>query len=276
MLGQLGRVAMWQGDPNTGLKHVGEALELSRRTGDRVALVFNLRQMGNMLTLTRPSEARPYLEESVKLARELGDQHSEASALNSMGISYQLEGRSQEARAAFGRALEINRTRGDRAAEAMVLSNLSALYSVDGDFEAAERTAKESISLAREIGAIAILPTGQATLAEIYLRQGNDGEARRWIREASETMRAIGSATIPLVLLYGLLELRTGDRSKGLSWIGFARAHDPNQRETRGIIDSFRELIHGSDSEEAVETALRTGEGLTLEGILEEAERAPV
>ena len=276
VLGQLGRVAMWQGDPNTGLKHVGEALELSRRTGDRVALVFNLRQMGNMLTLTRPSEARPYLEESVKLARELGDQHSEASALNSMGISYQLEGRSQEARAAFGRALEINRTRGDRAAEAMVLSNLSALYSVDGDFEAAERTAKESISLAREIGAIAILPTGQATLAEIYLRQGNDGEARRWIREASETMRAIGSATIPLVLLYGLLELRTGDRSKGLSWIGFARAHDPNQRETRGIIDSFRELIHGSDSEEAVETGLRAGEGLTLEGILEEAERARV
>ena len=38
VLGQLGRVAMWQGDPNTGLKHVGEALELSRRTGDRVAL----------------------------------------------------------------------------------------------------------------------------------------------------------------------------------------------------------------------------------------------
>ena len=192
-----------------------------------------------------------------------------------MGISYQLEGRSQEAR---GRVRPRPRDqpypggprrRGDGA------EHLSALYSVDGDFEAAERTAKESISLARKSARSRSSRRGKPPWPRSILRQGNDGEARRWIREAPRRCGPSGVRPSPWSFCT-LLELRTGDRSKGLSRIGSARAHDPNQRETRGIIDSFRESSTGSDLEEAVETGLRAGEGLTLEGIPREAERARV
>jgi len=272
LLGQLGRIAMWQSDAATAKKHIAEALELSRKVGDKAALVFTLRQMGNMLVQEEPDEARHYHEESVSLARQIGDRHAEAHGLNSLGIAYHLAGRVEEGLRTFERSLELNREGGDRANVAMVLSNMAGLYSIAGDLERAERTAKESMAIAKEIGAIGILPTGLGTLAEIYLRQGRDQEARTYIRTMGETLRSMGTLPVVLVFLYGLLELRTGDRAKGLAWLGYSRANDPNKREIAGILKSFQELIRGNDSEAEIEAAMKAGEALKLDDILAEAE----
>jgi len=72
--------------------------------------------------------------------------------------------------------------------------------------------------------------------------------------------------------LYGILKIRSGDRPKGLAWIGFSRAHDPNKMGIAASIRSFWGLIRGEASEDEVEVALRAGEGLKLEDILAEAE----
>jgi hypothetical protein len=110
-------------------------------------------------------------------------------------------------------------------------------------------------------------------LAETCLRGGRDAEARTWIRAAVETMRSMGVTPSAMTLLYGILKLRTGDRAKGLAWIGFARAHDPNKMEIAQAIRSFWPLIRGEASEDEVGAAMRAGEGLTAEEILAEAER---
>jgi len=272
VLGQLGRVAMWQSDVPAGTKYVGEALDLSRRVGDKAALIFNLRQMGNMLVQTNPPEARAYHEESVQLARQVGDSHSEAHGLNSLAIAFQLGGDPEKAMATFAQSLEINRARGDRLNEAMVLGNMAGLHSVSGNIEIAERIAKESIAISKEIGATLFLSIGQSTLAEVCLRSGRHAEARMWIRTTGETIRSLGIPPTLLSLLYGILKVSEGDRPKGLAWIGFARAYDPNTQEVVGIIRSFGELLRGGASEDEVEAAMHAGEGLTLEEILAEAE----
>jgi tetratricopeptide (TPR) repeat protein len=208
----------------------------------------------------------------VQLARQVGDKHGVAHGLNSLAISFQLEGNPKKAMATFAESLELNRARGNRLNEAMVLGNMAGLHSAGGDLETAERTAKESMAIAKEIGAISLLPTSQTSLAEICLRQGRDAEARMWIRTAGETMRSMGIAPSQNALLYGILKIRSGDRPKGLAWIGFTRAHDPNKMEIEALIKSFREVIRGNAPEDEVEAALRAGEGLKLDEILAEAE----
>ena len=273
LLGELGRVAMWQGDTTSGMKYIGEALEMSRSTGDKAALIFNLRQMGNMLVQRDSPEARKYHEESVQLARQIGDQFNEAAGLNSLGIALHIEGNLEESKATFLRALKINRAVGHRPSESMVLGNLAALCSALGELETAERLAKESLAIAKEIGAIGLLPSAQGVLAEICLRGGRDREALTWIRETGETARSLELPLTLLPFLYGIHKLRAGDRPKGLAWIGFSRANDPNRAEIAVLIRSFKALVHGDAPEGEVEAAMRAGESLSLDEILAEAER---
>jgi serine/threonine protein kinase/tetratricopeptide (TPR) repeat protein len=273
VLGELGRVTMWQTDDAGAQKYIAEALELSRKVGDKHALIFNLRQMGNATVQTNPGEAKKYHEESVQLARQLGDKHGEAHGLNSLAIAYQLDGDPEKAMATFAQSLELNRERGDRLNQAMVLGNMAGLYSVKGELEIAERTAKESMAIAKEIGAISVLPTSQTSLAEICLRQGRDADARMWARTATETWRSMGVPPSQIALFYGILKIRSGDRPKGLAWIGFSRAHDPSKMEVAASIRSFWPVIRGEAPEDEVEAAMRAGEGLKLEEILAEAER---
>jgi len=272
LLGQLGRVAMWQGDLDVSMKYIGEALELSRQIGDNAALVFNLRQMGNMLAQTEPHESLRYTQESVDLAQRLGDEESLANGLNSLGIAYQLVGDPVKSMAAFKRSLEINRARGNRLGEAMALGNMAGLYSAAGDLEIAERIARESLAIAKEIGATSLFPQGEVMLAEICVRAGRDAEARKWARTATQTLRSIGIPPTETTVLHGILKVREGDRRTGLAWIGFARAHDPNKVGTALLIRSFEKELRGDATEDEVEAAMRAGEGLKLEEILSEAE----
>jgi len=273
ILGKLGRLAMWQGDAAEAMQYIGEALELSRKAGDKAALMFNLRQMGNMTSLTNPADAIPYHEESVRLARELGDLFGESTGLNSIGIAYHLEGRVEESEKAFARSLEIARARGDRTTQSMVLGNLAGLHLFLESAEAAQRAGLESLKIAQEIGAMGLLGSAQTTLIEIYLRSGNIPEARAMARGAADTMRSVDAKHPSLPLFFGLLKLHEGDRKKGLEWIGFTRAHDPNKKEVAAIIHSFREIIRGGESESEVEAAMRAGENLSLDEILAEVLR---
>jgi len=230
--------------------------------------------MGNAITQTDPHRSRVYHEESVQLSRQAGDRDSEAYGLNSLAISIQLGGDSKKAMAVFQEALELNRARNDRLNESMVLGNMAGIYSADGDLVTAERVTRESLAIANEIGAVSLLPMGQALLAEINLRRGNHAEARAWIRTTGETSRSIGIPQTVLALLYGILKVSEGDRSKGLAWVGFARVRDANTQEVAAIIRSFEKLLRGDRSEEETEAAMRAGESLTLEEILAEAEQA--
>src|SRR5262249_33559056 len=83
-LGHLGRIALWQEDRAAAQRYLNEALPLTREAGDQQALMFTLRQMGNLIVLDT-EKARPFLEESLEIARRIGDARGEATALNSLG-----------------------------------------------------------------------------------------------------------------------------------------------------------------------------------------------
>ena len=59
------------------------------------------------------SAIRPYAEERMQLAREIGNSKDTARALNGMGLQAMRQGRSDEARAYFEEGLALDRQRGD-------------------------------------------------------------------------------------------------------------------------------------------------------------------
>ena len=272
-LGELARLAMWQGNSALSAERAGAALEAARRAKDRESLIMNLRMMGNAVCMTDPDRARAYHEESVQLAREAGDRLNEAIGLNSLGIALNLLRRDEEAERAFLAALEINREVGYRANAATALCNLAAMNAVTGKLDRAEKFAKESIAIADQIGTPGLRPTNEGALATVSIKRGQEAEARKWIASLAATSRKLGVPLTALPLFHGILKIQRGDRARGLAWIGFTRKHDPNQVEMEIIIESFRDITHRGASEEEVEAGMKAGESLALEEILAEAER---
>ncbi|HEX3111723.1 MAG TPA: protein kinase [Candidatus Eisenbacteria bacterium] len=273
VLGKMGRVAMWQSEFSQSVQYLKEAVDIARSLGDDSILMFNLRQMGNCLFEREPAESIRYLEESVEIARRLGDSSAEGAALNSLAIGFFIAGRHEASRDTYFRALELHRAAGDRLGEAMALGNLGGLYTDWGDFDIAERYCREGIAIAREIGAPALMLDTQNSQVLIHLRRGRDKEAHALLREVVRVAREVGFPPSIYPLPYGIIRLRAGDRSRGLAWIGYARAHSKQSTDVKLMMGWFADLIRGNDSEEDVERALQAGVDLNLEEILAEGDR---
>jgi serine/threonine protein kinase/tetratricopeptide (TPR) repeat protein len=273
ILGQLGRLFMWRADAANSKKYLEEALDMARTAGDATTLIFNLRQLGNALTLHSPAEGLPYLKESVELARKQGDRYAEGHGLNSVAISYSLQGDMAQAEATYLRGLELNRILKNRVSESMVLGNLSGLHSALGQLDRAESEARESMAIAKELGSPPLRMNAEIALADVSLRTRRNADARSWIRAAANSMREIGTRPTVIPMLYGVLRIRGGDRANGLRWIGFTRANDPNKKENEIFLKGFMDEVRGDWTEEQAETAMREGETLKLEEILAEEEK---
>jgi len=272
-LGKLGRVAMWRQDVPKSLEYLEEAVAISRSIGDEVALMFNLRQMGNAIFEMDTERSIQYQEESVAIARKLGDRSSEASALNSIAIGLFLMRRHEESREVFERTIEAHRAVGDRYGEAMAIGNLGSLYVDLNDLDPAERYVMESLSMSRELRVPSLILEGTKNLALIHLRRGHDRQAHALLKDIVRSSRELGIGVNLYPLFHGVIRLRAGDRANGLAWIGHAQSHSHHAFEVKMCMGYFSDLIRGNDSEEEVERALRAGDGLKVEEILEEAER---
>jgi serine/threonine protein kinase/tetratricopeptide (TPR) repeat protein len=273
ILGQLGRLCTWQADVVGAKRYLEEALAMARTAGDTDTLIFNLRQLGNSLTLQTPAEGLKYLQESVDLAQKHGDRYGEAHGLNSVAIAQTLLGDFTQAEATYLRGLELNRSVKNRVSEAMILGNVAALHAAMGELDRAERELVDAMAIAKELGAAPLRMNGEIGFADISLRRGRNEDARKWIRAAANSMREIGTRPTSIPLFYGLLRIREGDRGTGLRWIGFTLANDQNKREMEMFLGGFKDEVRGDWTEDQVQAAMREGETLKLEEILAEAEK---
>ncbi len=274
VLGHLGRLAQWQGDLSAADRYLDEALTITRKTNDKPALLFTLRQVGNAIYRRDPAAARKNLEESIQIAREIGDRHSESSGLNSLGNLCNFEENYPEAIEAYEQAVQISREIGDRHSEGMVIGNLAGVHLELGDFESAERGAKQALALQTEIGAGQFRANDEASLADIYIRMGRNAEAWKYARMAAKSAAEMGMPMEYLPMIFGLLMIRRGDRPTGLAWLGYTRAHEEKfAREVEKELKRHWDEIRGDLSDEEVDAAMRAGESLKLEEILAQASR---
>ena len=142
--------------------HLEESLAIAREIGDRAMIAFVYPPLGMAaIGLGDLTRARAHLEEAVALARELGKRRELAVALNSLAQLHRMEGRLSVAAPLYEEVLSLARELGDQDSIAIALLNL-AMVSIDRSHaERARRMLLDALAIATQVG---LRPAGQSAL----------------------------------------------------------------------------------------------------------------
>ena len=135
------------------LNHWQQSLDLARELGD---LPGQWKALNNLGAVYQDQGDYPksieYLEQTLNIAREIGDRQGEGNALGNLGLTYNELGEYQRAIDFHQQSLAIKREIGDRRGEGNVLGNLGIAYKELGEYQRAIDFHQQYLAIAREIG----------------------------------------------------------------------------------------------------------------------------
>lgn len=275
-LAHLGRIAMWKEEVETSRRYLDEALPLTRESGDQGALMFILRQMGNLL-IADTEVARPFIEESLEIARRIGDRGGEASALNSLGNLHEALEEWGKCKEYFEKSLQIAHEIGQRFMEAIALTNIALMNIALADFDKARQNLALGMKVSREIGDRFLVMGLLDEEGWLAIREGKDAEARPFLREALAMSREFGVKPFVTLGLYAILEGRSGNHERALEWLGLIRSHGARTTAGMRILLAFHLAeVQGDLSPAEVEAARARGAQLSWDEVIEHLEKGAV
>jgi predicted ATPase/DNA-binding winged helix-turn-helix (wHTH) protein len=149
----------------------------------------------------RYPEAQLYLEESLSIAREIGDRERIAMALHSLGEQLYAQGKLDEARKYFESALPIARQLDTKLAQTAVLAGLAELSRLEGNLEIATSLFDEGLVLARECGDLADVVICLINLASVLMARGCRERPPKLLLEAFAVIEETGSKLLGAIAL---------------------------------------------------------------------------
>ena len=153
ILMQLAVVVWYEGDPQRATELLEEGLALSRKKQRKWEAGHVLRRLGEVtVSGGRHAEALSYLEESLPVFEEIGDQHCAALALTNMGLAWSRQGDRPRATEILREAFLRNQELGAKGAIAGSLAALAELAAADGDGVRAARLLGAADALRQSIG----------------------------------------------------------------------------------------------------------------------------
>jgi tetratricopeptide (TPR) repeat protein len=224
-------------------------------------------------------EASRFLEESLAIARELGDRELITATLESLCFAEFGGGCFEAARGHAEEALALARESGDQRKLASALNAVAQMHRADGDVAAAEPLYDEAVALGRRLNDVELVAIGLLNLAMTYIARGAHSDAGKALRE----IIAIARQTRSMPVGQSALEVASGlaasggDPALALRFFGAAEA---NTRDT-GIVrdpadDAFlRPLIQSARSSQGPDAAAcaeRDGREAGYEAILGEVD----
>jgi predicted ATPase len=137
------------------------------------------------------AQARPFLEESLSIWRQLGDRRGTATSLNSLGwLAFEV-GDFGVARSLSQEALLLNRGLGEKRGVAVALFHLGQVALQQSDYPAALSLFQESLALRHEIGDRRGCAYVQVSLGWMEQQRGNLGQAAAILGEALAVFREL-------------------------------------------------------------------------------------
>ena len=136
--------------------------------------------------------ARTLYEESLAIARELGERLGIAHALSNLGLLMFTEGDYDAARPLHEDSLSIRREIGDRNGVAASLGNLGLVAHAQGDLQTAQTLFEECLATSRELGHVHFTAHALTNLGGVAHARNDDAEARKLYRECMAIRREIG------------------------------------------------------------------------------------
>jgi DNA-binding SARP family transcriptional activator/uncharacterized protein HemY len=213
-LTNLGAIHRLLGNYGPAGEHLRAAIDLHRRTGDRLGEARATSNLGIVADRTgdHDTAARHHLT-ALAVYRDLGHLHGEASTLINLGGVYTRPGSYTEAAELLERALVLFRELGDRVGEASALANLGDVYTFLGRYVEATRYLREAHALFRatnhRYGQCVVL----SNLGNTHARLGDHVQAAMCFRESIAVCHSIGHRYGEASALNGLGDvLRATDR----------------------------------------------------------------
>ncbi|NET17229.1 MAG: tetratricopeptide repeat protein, partial [Okeania sp. SIO1H6] len=137
-LNGLGIAYYFLGEYHKAIEYFQQSLQIAREIGDLLTEGKALGNLGNVYdSLGEYHKAIEYHQQSLQIAREIGDRSGEGSALGNLGNVYYLLGEYDKAIEYYQQLLQIAREIGDRSGEGSALGNLGNVYYLLGEYDKA-------------------------------------------------------------------------------------------------------------------------------------------
>ncbi|HXW44887.1 MAG TPA: LuxR C-terminal-related transcriptional regulator [Streptosporangiaceae bacterium] len=175
-----------------------EGLGVLRQLGDSEGIVMTLTSLGSSATLIAEPEAdRPYLDEAIALAEEIGDQRALAYALAVRGrAATSFPADRPAGREALRRSIAVARRCGARHVEGIALGILGVLSSLDGSPAEAIPPLTEALPLLREAGDVFFLSLTLIGLVQSLALSGDHDAALAPCQELESISGQLGAAQL--------------------------------------------------------------------------------
>ena len=174
-----------------------EALARPGAHGRTLARCRVLHTAGQVCVLTnRNEEAKPYLEESLSIAREIQDGVRAAMVLEELGSVAEAQGDLVSARDYFEQALVLAEQQGNARALAAASNQLAQLCRMEGDLDTAEALYERVLDLSRNIADRESIAVALLNLAMVSIGRGIPDRARVMLREVLDIALETGSKPV--------------------------------------------------------------------------------
>ncbi|MDP9285976.1 MAG: hypothetical protein M3P41_13635 [Actinomycetota bacterium] len=190
-----------------------QSLDLARGLGDKSRAARSLTVLG-LLAFFRNDMRRAcnLFEESAELAREADDGWCLADALGTLSSIYPLCGEVDVAETVGAEGLAIARRSGDRQGIRMALFGLALTAMRRGDLGAARALGEEGLALCRELGDLWFVSYFLWILATAATASGEHASARAHAEESLDVAREL---EVPLLLVCALDAMAAVARAEG-------------------------------------------------------------
>jgi predicted ATPase/DNA-binding CsgD family transcriptional regulator len=231
-LGKAGFLIWVQGDFELARTLEEESLAIARELGDRSQIGWALSCLGCVArSETDYAAAWRLFSQSRDAYREVGDRRGTGLSTFLLGTIAYFQGEYARARELFEESLAIGRAVGDRWTIASSLGDLGDVAYREGKLRLARALSEESMGVAREMGMARVVAWRLFNLGRIALAEGELAEARAFLHRSLSTLREPGDLTRIAVVLEGLAGLA-------------AREHQPDRAfRLVGAAGALRELI---------------------------------
>ena len=195
VLGQLGTLAMRQGDLKEAHQRYLQALSLFQRMGEDKMQAVAWHQLGRVAEEARDwDEAERCYKQSITISEGLDNFSQAAATCNQLAIVAESAGRPQEAERWYLREIEIDEKLGNPKELAPDYSNLARLYLSQNRLDEAEEYARRALAIVETLELSAEPWKIYHTLAQITEKRGRMEEAHEWRRKEQESFAAFAGS----------------------------------------------------------------------------------
>lgn len=186
-------LAFFQGDYGRARALGEESLELARKLGDKRGTASCLTTLGfEACRVENWPKAQELAEEGLRLSREIGDSFGSAAALAILGLVTRAQGEGGKAMELLTESVNQLRETGDQVAMSMVLMNLGLVVRELGDHERAREIFEETLAVFQALGDRWGVAFSLSNLGIVTWVQHDDARSAELFKESLTLRRELG------------------------------------------------------------------------------------